>query len=198
MLVREAMTTQVVTVTPTTDLRTAAALLAEHRITAMPVVEETGRLVGWLSEADVLRDSLIPDQRAHLLLVPVREGPQATYVGQVMSTSPVSVRPDADLADAVRLMTDGVVKSLPVVQSGRLVGVVSRADVVRQLTQRDDRVRTEIGDLVRGEQLDWMVEVQDGVVVFDGPRTAPEHRLAYALAGSVRGVTGVRVVTRGT
>lgn len=198
MLVREAMTTRVVTVTPATDLRTAAALLAEHRITSMPVVDEHGGLVGLVSEADVLRDSLIPDQRAHLLLVPVREGPEATYVGQVMTPLPVTVRPDSDLADAVRIMTDTVVKSLPVVQEGRLVGVVSRADVVRQLTQRDERVRTEIDDLIRGEQLDWMVEVLDGVVVFEGPETERERRLAHALAGSVRGVTGVRVATRGS
>ncbi len=192
MLVREAMTTEVVTVTPQITLRHAARLLAEHHITSMPVLDEHGRLLGVVSEADVVRESLLPDQRAHLLLVPVDEGPDAAYVGEVMTTLPVTVRPDADLAEAIRLMTDATVKSLPVTQHDRVVGMVSRTDVVAQLAHRDQQVQAEVDELVRSEGLDWLVEVVDGVVSFEGPVSEHERRLARALAGSVAGVTGIR------
>jgi CBS domain-containing protein len=192
MLVREAMTTEVVTVNPETTLRRAAALLADHRITSMPVVDERHRLLGVISEADVVREALIPDQRAHLLLVPVQQGPDATYVGQVMTTMPITVRPDADLAEAVQAMTDSVVKSLPVVDQGRVVGMISRTDVVVQLARRDERVCAEVEALITAEEVDWFVDVTDGVVTIDGPEGEREIRLAQVLAGSVRGVTGVR------
>jgi CBS domain-containing protein len=124
--------------------------------------------------------------------VPVREGPTATTVSDVMTTMPVTVGPDDDLAEAVRLMTDLIVKSLPVVERGHVVGMVSRADVVRQLARRDERVRSEVDDLVQREDLDWMVDVTDGVVTFDGPSDERERRLGRTLAGSVAGVVAVR------
>src|SRR4051794_3273667 len=132
MLVREAMTTSVVTVGVDTTLRRAAALLAEHRITSMPVLDEEGLLICVISEADVVREALIPDQRAHLRRVPVADGSGARFVGEVMTAMPLTVRPDTDLAEAVEMMTDAVVKSLPVTVRGRVVGMVSRTDVVVQ------------------------------------------------------------------
>lgn len=192
MLVGEAMTTEVVTVTPETTLRHAASLLADHHITSMPVVDEHERLLGVLSEADVVRQALVPDQRRHALLVPVQEGPDVAYVGEVMTTMPLTVRPDTDLAEAVQTMTDSLVKSLPVTEHGHVVGMISRADVVAQLSCRDDRARAEVDDLVRSEQLDWLVEVVDGVVFFEGPESEHHQRLARLLAGTVHGVTGVR------
>ena len=192
MLVREAMSTQVVGITPDASLHHAAEVLATYRVTALPVVDAHDRLVGVLSEADVVRDALVADQRAHMLLVPVREGAGATAVRDVMTPMPVTVGPDDDLAEAVQLMTDVTVKSLPVVERGRVVGMVSRADVVRQLARRDGRVRAEIDDLIRREELDWMVDVVDGVVTLEGPEDEHERRLARALATSVPGVVAVR------
>jgi CBS domain-containing protein len=192
MLVREAMTTAVVAATPETTLHRAAALLAEHRITSMPVIDDQDQLVGVISEADVVRESLIPDQRAHLLLVPVQEGPDASYVGQVMTALPITVQPDADLAEAVTMMTNSMVKSLPVTEHGRVVGMISRADVVRALAERDERVEAQIDDLVRRETLDWIIDVTDGVVTFEGPETESARHVARVLADTVRGVTGVR------
>lgn len=192
MLVREAMTIEVVTVTPETTLCRAAALLADHHITSMPVVDWDLRLLGVISEADVMRAALIPDQHANVLLVPVHQGPAASYVGEIMTTMPVTVRPDANLADAVRVMTDSVLKSLPVTEEGRVVGVISRTDVVAQLAGRDDRVRAEIDTRLHDEGLDWSVLVVDGVVTIEGPESEQHRRLALALVRSVRGVTGVR------
>lgn len=192
MLVREAMTTEVITVSPDTSLRETARLLSEHSITSMPVVDGDGHLLGVISEADVVRDALVEDQRAHLLIVPVAEGPSATYVGEVMSRMPVTVRPDTDLAEAVQLMTDTVVKSLPVVEGHRVVGMVSRRDVITMLARRDERVEAEIDELIRNLERSWTIEVVDGVVTFEGADTDPERRLARTVADTVRGVVGVR------
>jgi CBS domain-containing protein len=197
MLVREAMATTVITVGPDTTIRAAAALLADHRITTMPVLDDGGALLGVVGEADIVRGALIPDQRSHLLRVPVREGPEVTYVGEVMTTTPVTVRPDADLAEAVRTMTEHGFKSLPVTEDAHVVGMVSRTDVVTQLARRDDRVRAEVGELLRDEGVDWRFDVVDGVVTVEGPSGEPDRRLAESLVASVRGVVGVRMAHTG-
>lgn len=192
MIVREAMSPQVVSVSPATSLRAAARRLAEHSITAMPVVEDDGRLVGVLSEADVMREALVPDQRAHLIDVEVAEGPPARTVREVMTPHPLTVHPEDDLLDAVRVMTDSAVKSLPVVEDGCVVGVVSRKDVIAQMARSDERVEAEIDDLVRTWGADWSTEVVDGVVTFEGVGSVEDRRIARTLATTVRGVAGVR------
>ena len=80
-----------------------------------------------------------------------------------MTALPVTVHPDTDLAEAAQLMTESTVKSPPVVEDSRLVGIVSRTDVVRMLALRDERVEADIDDLIRSEGMDWLVEVEDGV-----------------------------------
>lgn len=192
MLVSDAMTRTVVTIGPEETLKDAARRLAEHAITAMPVVSRDGRVVGVLSDADVVRQSLVPDQRSHLLVVPVAEHPAASYVVDVMTTLPTVVAPETDLADAARLMTDLAVKSLPVVDRGRLVGIVSRTDVVALLARRDDQVEAEVDELVRSSGKDWLVTVDDGVVTLDDPVDERGQRLARALVSTVRGVVGLR------
>jgi CBS domain-containing protein len=192
MLVRETMTTDVVTATPQMSLHEAAAVLARHSITAMPVVDGAGFLVGVLSEVDVVREALVRDSRAHLLRVPLSEGPRATRVEQAMTRTPVTVPPETDLAEAVALMVELGVKSLPVTVGDRVVGVVSRKDVVAQLARRDDRVAAEVTTLVRACEARWSVTVVDGVVTFEGAEAEADRRLAESLVAGVRGVTGVR------
>jgi CBS domain-containing protein len=191
MLVREAMSRTVVTVPVGATLKQAAVLLAEHSITSMPVVDDNGHVIGVLSEADVVRESLVPDQRAHLLAVPVTADHDATYVEQAMTAMPMTVSPQTDLAEAAQLMTDSSVKGLPVLDDGRLVGMVSRHDVVTMLARRDEQVEAEVDELVRSSGKDWLVSVVDGVVTLDGP-AGDERSLARALVGTVRGVTGLR------
>lgn len=192
MLVSDAMTRTVVTIGAGATLKDAARKLAAHSITAMPVVAEDGRVVGVLSEADVLRDTLVADQRSHLSLVSVAEHPAGTYVVDVMTTLPMVVEPETDLAEAARLMTDTAVKSLPVVDRGVLVGVVSRTDVIALLARSDVQVEAEVEDLVRSSDQDWLVTVEDGVVTLDGPVDDADRRLARALTSTVRGVVGLR------
>jgi CBS domain-containing protein len=195
MLVRELMTGPVVTVAAETPVKEALRRLAEHDITAMPVVDGAGALVGVVSEADLIRDLVVPDQRAHELPVHVRTGPWPQRVGDVMSHVPLSVRADADLTVAVELMTGSAVKSLPVLQDGMVVGVLSRRDVVAVLARGDDRIEADVGELLRSAELSCTVHVADGVVLVEGLEDHHERELARVLATTVRGVVGVRFET---
>ena len=191
MLVRDVMTTQVVTVRPETHVKAAIELLDTHRITAMPVVDDDDLLVGVVSEADVLRGALLPDRRAHEIPVHVdgRTGPLT--VGDVMTREVMSVTADADLAAAASVLVDTHVKSLPVVDHGRVVGVVSRRDVIAVLARRDPSIRADVTDLLRSVDVDCGVEVVDGVVRIDGPLEPHAREIARVLAGTVPGVVGV-------
>jgi CBS domain-containing protein len=193
MLVHEVMSTPAITVAPMTTVRAALRLLDAHGITAMPVVAHDGEILGVVSEADLVRDAVHPDTRTHMMPIRITEWAPARAVGDVMSTYVLTVSSDADLADAVDLMTSTVVKSLPVVDNGKVVGVVSRKDVVHVLARRDDHIRAELDDLVRSDGADWEVEVRDGVVQVTGPVDEHERRVAEILAGSVAGVVAVRI-----
>jgi len=192
MLVRELMSTPAVTVRPDASVKEAARQLTEHGITAMPVVDGAGALVGVISEADVIRDTVLPDQRAHERPVHLADGPYGTRVRDVMSHFPLSVRTDADLAAAAELMTGTAVKSLPVVERGVVVGMISRRDIVAVLARSDQRIEGEVDQLLSSAGLDVSVEVVDGVVVLDGPEETHQQELARVLVGTVQGVVGVR------
>jgi CBS domain-containing protein len=189
MLVHEVMSKGVVTVAPDTTVKHALALLAQHRVTALPVVTaDTGLLCGVVSEADLIQDLLASDPRAvEIPRADVRSKP--TNVEEIMSGHPVTVRPDTDLVMAVELLTSTAVKSLPVVdRRGRLEGVLSRSDIVRLLARADELLRTT------GLQ-DWLVEVTDGTADLLGPEGTTEALVARLLAETVPGVIDVRTRT---
>lgn len=193
MLVRELMHESPVVVHPGTSTKEALGLLDRHLITSMPVVDENGRIVGVVSEGDLVRDSAPPDARAHM--IPVQDaGPAASHriVGEVMNRHPVVVHGGTDVAEAVELMTSTAVKSLPVLdERRRVVGVVSRRDVVHLLARDDDRIEQDIDELFRSTGVDWLVRVADGHAIVSGPEQPHERALAEALAVSVLGVTTV-------
>jgi CBS domain-containing protein len=194
MLVREVMSSPAITVSERTSVRAALRLLDDYCITALPVVDDDGGIVGVVSEADLVRETVLPDVRAHMLPVHVVQCAPARSVADVMTRTPVTVSGGADLVEAVELLTSTVVKSLPVVDGGKVVGVVSRRDVVHLLARHDDAIRREVDELVRMENDDWLVDVADGVVRVTGPADEHERRVAEVLAGSVTGVVAVRVV----
>lgn len=152
MLVNEAMTRQVVTIAPEETVKEAARRLALHAITAMPVVTGAGRLVGVVSAADVVRESFETDERRPTL--PGADPALATCVVDVMTTLPSTVSPETDLRSAARMMTHLSVQSLPVVDRGLLIGIVSRTDVIALLSRGDDQVDAEIheGALSSGKE----------------------------------------------
>jgi CBS domain-containing protein len=192
MLVKEIMSAPVVTVGPRTTLRDAAQLLDRHSVTALPVMDGA-HLVGVVSEADVIRESVLPDPRAHELPVDLTPSTGPTCVADVMRTHALTVPPDAELGVAVDLLTSTAVTSLPVVDHGHVVEVVSRRDVIRVLARQDELVEAEIDDLVRSAGEDWTVTVDGGVVTVEGPVTEAESRLAQLLVSTVPGVVGVKI-----
>ena len=184
MLVRDVMTSRVLTVQPDTPLTSALIMLDEHSISMLPVANPSGELVGVLSEAEVVRDAL-----PHVELDPPHS------VADLMNRHPVSVPVTADLATAAQLMTDTAAKSLPVVDElDRVVGVISRRDVVHVLARTDKAVERDLDDLFRRVGNDWMVEVRQGVVTVTGPIKPGERAVAEAAAKSVLGVRSITVV----
>jgi CBS domain-containing protein len=193
MWVRDAMTSPVVTVTEDMSVRAALKLLDRHRVTSLPVVDDLGHVVGIVSEADLVRDAVLRDQRKRMIPQDVKDTPPPRRVGDVMTAHPVTVTGTDDLADAVELLTTTTVKSLPVLEEGHVVGVLSRRDVVHLLAREDERIEADVEELFRAEGVDWLVEVDEGVVRISGPVDEPQRRLAQALAGTVTGVVAIRV-----
>lgn len=191
MLVGEVMTCPAITVRADATIKEAITLLEQHSIAAMPVVDGAGDIVGVVSEADVIREMVIPDQRAHEMPVRLTAPPFHARVADVMSRRPLTVTSDTDLAKAVDLMTSTVIRSLPVVDRGRVVGVVSRRDIIRLLSRADPRIEAEIDERLRQAGQDWLVAVTDGIAVVDGPADETQQELAGVLVCTVPGVVGI-------
>jgi CBS domain-containing protein len=195
MLVREVMTAQPVTVRTDTPVKEALALLDRHSITMLPVLSPAGIIVGVVTEADLIRDVVKPDVRTHM--IPPQRGqtllpPHA--VVEVMNHQTVTVTADTDLAEAANLMTGTAVKSLPVIdEHHRVVGVVSRRDIVRVLARSDEVVEQEVEALFHSLGVDWLADVRDGVVTVTGPVTAKERSLAETATSTVPGVVAVTI-----
>jgi CBS domain-containing protein len=197
MLVREVMTSRAVTVTRDTSVKEALALLERHRITAAPVLDAAGRIEGMVSEADLIRELLHPDQRTHERPTPSEWHDLPRVVGDVMTTHPVTVAPETDVAAAVELMTSLGIKSVPVVdRHHRVSGMLSRSDVVRVLARSDDEIESRVDAVLAEVGLtDWLVTVTDGEVQLSGPEGSSQQRTARAVAESVPGVVSVQVKT---
>jgi CBS domain-containing protein len=197
MLVREMMTHEPVTVSRDTGLKEAMRMLDVHSITSMPVVEPTGRIVGVVSEADLVRHCVHPDGRAHMIPVTADVPPsgQPSTTADVMDCHPATVKGDLDLADAVDLMSSASVKSVPVVDwADRVVGMLSRRDVVHLLARADELISQDLETLLGDLGMDWSAEVRDGAVTVDGPVGVKEWSLAATAAWTVAGVMSVTVL----
>jgi CBS-domain-containing membrane protein len=165
--------------------------LDAHRVTALPVVDQTGRLVGVISEADVLRDVVAHDRRTREIPIELTAEPARLRVTDVMTHLPVSVAPNDDVARAVEFLVDTQIKSLPVVEHGRVVGIVSRSDVIAVLARQDMLIESEVDELLRAAGVECIASVNDGVVRLDSAANPEELRIARVIAGSVAGVIGV-------
>ena len=195
MLVRDVMSRPAVTVRADASLKEATTLLDVRSLTTLPVVDSEGRVLGIVSEADLISGMVPRDTRLHMVpsATETRTLPPGT-VGEVMNLHPMTVTEDTDLADAADLMTTTGVKSLPVLNHRRhVVGVVSRRDVIHLLARPDTEIEAELDDLYRRLDRDWLVEVRDGIAYVAGPEGEGEHAMAATLAESVAGVTGVTV-----
>jgi CBS domain-containing protein len=201
-LVQDLMTTQVVTVGPETPFKEIVALLAEHRVSAVPVVDGDRRVLGIVSEADLLLKEEFPEPDLDIALFWTRrrrrerEKAAATTARDLMSSvAVVSTSPDATVAEAARGMHAAGVKRLPVIdKGGRLVGIVSRGDLLKVFNRPDQAIRREIIDdvIVGNFTMDpnrFFIHVDNGVVVLQG-RVERRSLLPYVLR-AVHGVEGV-------
>jgi CBS domain-containing protein len=197
MLVRDVMTSPVVSVPPATPVRAAATLLTEHGFTALPVVNADAELVGIVTEADLLRDRILHDPRSPLLTDELAAGPAPGTVGDVMTTDVFSADPTTDVADLAARMHRLGVRSAPVVGSRRsLLGIVSRRDILRTLTRADVAIATDVQRRLEhyAGPGRWGVAVRSGVVTLNGAERDPsEQHIATVMAASVRGVVDVRL-----
>ena len=192
MFVKDVMTSPVVTIHAHTSVKEGLRLLDEHHVTSLPVTDGQGHILGIVSEADLLRKSVRHDARTHMILQQEVDE-HASRIEDVMSTLSMTVTGDTDLSDAVELMTSTAVKSLPVVDDGCVVGVISRSDVVHLLARSDEHIRTEIDDLLRSAGLECELEVDDGVVKIEHLKDSAQWRAVEVIAGSVAGVISVEI-----
>jgi CBS domain-containing protein len=205
MIVRDVMTTDVVTVLPGQSLKDVARLLVERRISGVPVEDGTGSVLGVVSEGDLLlRESGNHARRGgplswffDPLFVVDRLKLGARVAGEVMTSPAVTIGPDRPVAAAAELMIDEAVNRLPVVQAGKLVGIVTRADLVRAFARSDAEIAREIReDIVKRTM--WLeagsvrVEVDDGDVQLTGQvDRRDDAELLSLLVGRTPGVLDV-------
>jgi CBS domain-containing protein len=209
--VKDLMSRHVVTVAPGTSLKAAAALLVKHRISGLPVCDAAGAVVGVVSEADILVKEQGRDDRQRGVLArlladtPLDEAKiEARTAGDAMSAPPITIGPNRPAASAARLMVEEGVNRLPVVsRDGELVGIVTRADLVRAFVRRDDQIEREIAEEVLRRAL-WAepgavrVRVRGGDVQLDGELESTEDvTVLERLVGRVPGVVSVRSNVRG-
>lgn len=175
--VADVMTREVVSVRDDAPYRHMVRLLAERHVSALPVVDPAGAVVGIVSEADLLPSA--ESRPAHLL--PVHRRPRRAGIAaaervahDVMSSPVTTARPDMLVAEAARLMLAHRIKRLPVVDAtGTLVGIVSRIDLLRPALRSDEEIRVDIVDGVMRHWL-WIdpatveVRVEAGSVTLTG------------------------------
>jgi len=200
--VKDVMTTRVIWVKKGATFREMAIALREHRVSAFPVVDDDGKVIGVVSEADMLNKEALSDEPGKIAgILHHRDQAKARGVtaGDLMTTAVVAVRPDDTVEHAARLMYDRRVKRLPVTDAaGHLAGIISRADVLSVFDRTDEAIRKEITDeVLLGEfltdPLTFSVTVKDGIVTLAGrPETSETGHEIVRRVRHLQGVVAVR------
>jgi CBS domain-containing protein len=203
-IVKDVMTHDVISVRESTPYKEIVEALAERRVSAVPVVDADGYVLGVVSEADLLHKMEFsgPEPHVQLLERKARRVARAKASGDIardlMSSPAVTVSSGASLAAAARIMDDQRVKRLPVVdERGRLVGLVARVDLLRVYLRDDAAIRDEIREEVLKRTL-WIdpttitVSVNGGVVTLGGTvDRRSTGQIAARLSETVGGVVEV-------
>ncbi|WP_329500495.1 CBS domain-containing protein [Kitasatospora herbaricolor] len=201
--VRDVMTQEVVTAGPDTSFKEIAGLFHRNDITAIPVVDDQRCPIGMVSEADLIRkEAVLPDPEGRApgrwLDAHDRARAEAETAGGLMTSPAVTARAGWSIPEAARAMDRHKVKRLPVVdEAGRLVGIVSRRDLLQVFLRHDAAIREEVVHDVLGQTL-WLapadveVRVQDGIVTLTG--RLPRRSLIPIAEQLCRAVDGVVAV----
>ena len=198
--VKDVMTAEVVTVRQETTFKEMAAVLRRYRVSALPVVDDAGHVIGVVSEADLLAKEALADPGAVAGLLHHKDVRKAEGLtaGDLMTRPPVTASPGDPVEQAARMMHFMRVKRLPVVNSGgQLVGIVSRSDVLAVFDRPDEEIRQEITDQVilrefLADPRQFTVTVEAGVVTLRGNPETTE--LGHEIVRKVRHVPGVVAV----
>ena len=209
--VGDTMTRSVLSVSPETPLKEVARLLVEHRISGLPVVDDTGRVVGVISEGDLLVKEQRRDAIRHRPLARIfgdsaetrqlLAKAEASTAGDAMTAPAITIESNTRVSVAAARMIERKVNRLPVTEHGRLIGIITRADVIRAFVQTDD----ELADAVRNEVLlrsmwldptEFSVEVTNGLVTIRGTverrsTAAMVERMAAMVPGIVSVVADI-------
>ena len=200
--VKDVMTTRVIWVKKDATFREMAAALREYRVSAFPVVDDDRKVIGVVSEADMLNKEALIDEPGFVDGI-LRRRDQAKArgitAGDLMTTAVVAVRPDDTVEHAAKLMYDRGVKRLPVTdENGHLAGIISRADVLSVFDRTDSAIAREINhDVILGEFMVDPARVQvtvvDGIVTLAGrPETSDTGHEIVRRVRHVPGVVAVR------
>ena len=204
MIVRDLMTRSVVSVEPASPLKEVAEILVRNGISGVPVVDLDGTVLGVVSEADLL----IKEQGADA----IRHRPLARFIGEseaareqvakiaavtaaeAMTSPALTISSGRPIHEAAAMMIDRSVNRLPVVDDGRLVGIVTRADLVRAYVRSDDELADAIRtDVILGilwlDPAPFSVEVEDGIASISGH--VDRRSMAELLERSVQLVPGI-------
>jgi CBS domain-containing protein len=209
------MTRSVITASPETTILEAARTMMQRHLSGLPVVDASGRLVGIVSEGDFIHRSEIgtPRKRGGFLNFILGPGRAATdfvhehgrKIGEIMTLEPITISEDTALEKIVELMEKNNVKRLPVMRGERLVGIVTRANLLQAVaslardfpdpTADDDHIRNRVIDAL--ERKEWCpfglgVTVRDGIVHLSGVITDERTRQAAIIA--TENVTEVKQV----
>jgi CBS domain-containing protein len=200
--VKDVMTKSVVAVRKDASFKEMTVMLSSRRISAFPVIDDAGRVIGVVSEGDLLvKEAVQADGTSLLAAVRHRhedEKAAGSTAGDLMTAPALTIGPDAPVEEAARLMYDRRVKRLPVVTgAGHLVGIISRVDVLTVFNRPDADIREEIKlrvlPAVRpAAPNDVKVAVSGGIVTISGKPQADQLR--HAIIDAVRRVQGVVAV----
>jgi len=199
--VKDVMTTPVVTVRENASFREMVTKMRDSLVSAFPVVDNWGKIIGVVSEADMLNkeaDQASPGTFASLLAFRDHEKAAGVTAADLMTSPAVTIGPDEPVADAARLMRDRRIKRLPVTNAtGHPIGIISRIDVLSVFCHPDGTIRHEVMDeVVRGSYL--VRSEPSGVVVHNGIVTLtgrPEtDQAGHDLVERVRHIEGVVAV----
>jgi CBS domain-containing protein len=215
MRAHQIMTRPVITVTPETAVVDAANTMLQKHVSGLPVVDAKGKLVGIVSEGDFIRRSEIGTQRKRGKFLKFILGPgkaatdfvheHGRKVAEIMTPEPLTITEDTQLEEIVELMEKNSIKRLPVVRGDKIVGIVSRSNLLQAVaslardvpdpTADDDHIRNRVIDAI--EKYDWCpfglsVIVRDGIVHLSGVITEERSRKAAIVAAE--NVTGVKKV----
>ncbi|KUL23496.1 CBS domain-containing protein [Actinoplanes awajinensis] len=201
MRVRDIMTSPVQVVWHNAPIEDAVALMTTYEVTALPVLDADGLLIGMVSDSDLLWHRVpaepLADPARHRDTGP-HPGHRPGVVVEVMSAYPVTTTPGADLADAAQLMLDHDVRSLPVVQGRTVVGIVSRRDILTAVVRDDDALTADVQrrlDDYAGHRGRWTARVTAGVATVAGGFPNEQQReVVSLLAHTVPGVAGIRLL----